>query len=177
MSFLSLLQQVHQSAPLPRVRSLSVFPPLPNLPSPIHLSIRSIHPWRAEEAQRAHHRRGEGRLFKGQRINRRGGEVEEILKEVRMDGWMVGKRGVKGKDCRRDTVWPCVWLMYLWRKRIGEPLAHTQGHTYTHRLSVGITTLSLCWLIHYPDYVLLSVSVSVCQPCADRERVEHGWQQ
>lgn len=68
-------------------------------------------------------------------------------------------RGVKGGDCQRKTLQPCVRLMHLWRKRIVDPLEfekrkkkciHTKTRIRTHRLSaVGITTLSVCWLIHY----------------------------
>lgn len=85
-------------------------------------------------------------------------------------------RGVKGGDCQRKTLQPCVRLMHLWRKRIVDPLEfekrkkkciHTKTRIRTHRLSaVGITTLSVCWLIHYSASPLsLSLSASVCQVC------------
>lgn len=72
-------------------------------------------------------------------------------------------RWVKGKDCGREAVWPCVRLMSLKRKRIAELLTHTNTHSYhTHPhefTAVGIATLSLCWLIHYPP---LSSSLAFC---------------
>lgn len=114
MSFLSFHQQVHQSAPLPGARFLFVFPLLPYQPavhpSPIHLFIHPPPP------------PPDPFIHGGQRRNR-GDKIGEVRRDVsgeekkrvelveaeireekeRLDEGVV-KRGVKGEDCRRETV-------------------------------------------------------------------------
>ncbi len=155
MSFLSLHQQVHQSTPLPGVPFLSVFPPLPNQPavhpSPIHLSIHPLPTPLLDPFIHGGQRRSRGDKIGGEskrerereRHRERGGDSggQRRKKKGRIGRGEIerreGRRGVKGEDCGGDTVWPCAGLMYLWRKRIVDRLAHTdkktKHKTHTHK--------------------------------------------
>lgn len=101
---------------------------------------QSIHPWRTED------KIGEETIQGGQ-----GGRKEG--EDWQRGDWKRRKRGVKRHDCRGETVWPCVRLMYLWRKRIVD--LHTQTRTHTQAQCCGdhhfvtvlaypLSRLSLC---------------------------------
>lgn len=124
--------------------------------SSLYLSpFQSIHPQRTQDKTREETM--QGRL------------------ERRSDGVHWQRRGEK-EIVAEERVWPCVRLMYLWRKVIVNLLAHahqthtdtcTLTHKHTHTpIAVRIPTLSPCRLIHYCD--ALRVHVCVCQVCSQQ---------
>jgi len=99
--------------------------------------------------------RGDGSRRQKRREKNRG-SVDGGEKVVRRrKGWMEGLE--ERSKWKGETVWPCVRLMYLWRKRIVDTHTHTHTHTQCQaqccRDHRSVTVLS--WLIHYPPSLCL----------------------
>ena len=195
-SFLSLHQQVHQSTPLPGVRFLSVLPPLPNQPARSSITHSSLHPLPPPPPVSIHPWRTEDKI--GEERDSSGEDREEERKKKKEAGIVRGaterreERSKKREDCGRETVWPCVRLMYLWRKRIVDPLARTHAHTHkdthTHTQAqarscrdhhfVTVLAYPLSWLSSSSLSPSLALSLpQYVRSVLDRREAEHSWQQ
>ena len=199
-SFLSLHQQVHQSAPLPGVRFVSILPPLPNQPARSSITHSSLHPTPPYPFIHAEDKIGEERDSAGG--DREDRQKEKKKKEKKRGVIVRGaterreERSKKGEDCGRETVWPCVRLMYLWRKRIVDPRAraHARAHTHTHTQKdthtqaqsrscrdhhfVTVLAYPLSWLSSSSPSPSLALSLpQYVRSVPDRSEAEHSWQQ
>lgn len=79
-------------------------------------------------------------------------------------------RGVKGGDCQRKTLQPCVRLMHLWRKRIVDPLEfekrkkkmYTHKDTHTHTQTQCCRDHHFVSVLAYPLFRFPPFSFPIC---------------